>query len=451
MRIKFLGAAGTVTGSKYLISGKKGNLLLDCGLYQGIKNLRERNWCKLPIAPDQLAAVVLTHAHLDHSGYIPALVKQGFRGKVFCSQATYELARVLLPDSGYLQEEDAYYANKRNFSKHKPALPLYTEKDAWESLKHFETVDFEEVFSPVGDIKARFWPAGHILGASSVQLDTSAGTLVASGDLGRPHDLIMNPPVQIEHADYLIVESTYGNRLHEAMDFQGYLAEVINQTAKRGGMVLIPSFAVGRAQTLLYLIEQLKKDKLIPDLPVYLNSPMAIRATEIFCRFHQLHKLSKAECEQMDDSTHFVRTVEESIELNRSKFPAVIISASGMASGGRVLHHLKTLLPNHRNSIVFAGFQAVGTRGDALVNGASRVKIHGEYYPVKATIHNLDALSAHADYNEILAWLKGFRKPPRHTFVTHGEPSAADAMRVHIQDELGWKVSVPEYLDEINL
>ncbi len=451
LQLQFLGAAGTVTGSKTLVTSDQGSWLLDCGLYQGIKNLRQRNWKRLPVAPKDLKSVLLTHAHLDHSGYIPALFKQGFRGKVYCSSATLALAKVLLPDSGYLQEEDARYANKRGFSKHKPALPLYTEEDAWESLKLFEAVTFGDRFQPIQGVTASLTPAGHILGASCAIIETSAGRIVASGDLGRPDDLIMYPPHPIEEADYLLIESTYGDRLHEEVDFLEVLAKIISGTAQRGGIVLIPAFAVGRAQAVLYLIQRLKQEKRIPNLPVFLNSPMAIKATEIFCQYHHLHKLTHEQCELFDADTHFVRKVEESIELNRKKFPCVIISASGMASGGRVLHHLKTLLPDHRNSIVFAGFQAVGTRGDALVNGAGKVKIHGQYFPVRATIHNLDALSAHADYSEILDWLANFTKPPKMTFVNHGEPVSADALRLKIQDQLGWQVNVPDYLDTVTI
>ncbi|WLQ11752.1 MBL fold metallo-hydrolase [Hahella aquimaris] len=451
MHLKFLGAAGTVTGSKYLLSEGSGKFLLDCGLYQGVKALRERNWKPFPVKASEIKSVVLSHAHLDHSGYIPALMKHGFKGKVFCTPATYALAKVLLPDSGFLQEEDARYANKRKFSKHSPALPLYTEKDAWEALKHFETVDFHEKFSPLHGVTAEIHRAGHILGAGSVQLSGAKGSIVFSGDLGRQDDRIMYPPETIAAADYLVVESTYGDRLHDNIDVRAQLSEAINATAKRGGVVLIPAFAVGRAQHLLYLIQLLKADNSIPDLPVFLNSPMAISATEIFCHYHKEHRLTTEDCALIDQGTHFVRTVEESIELNRKKFPCIIVSASGMASGGRVLHHLKTLLPDHRNTIVFAGFQAPGTRGDALTHGAEKVKIHGEYFPVKAEVINLESLSAHADYAEILSWLRGFKHAPRHTYVTHGESVAADALRLRIADELGWRASAPEYLDEAQL
>ncbi len=452
MNLDFLGAAGTVTGSKYLLtSDQQQQLMVDCGLYQGVKNLRERNWKPLRVTPRDIKTLLLTHAHLDHSGYIPALVNHGFHGKVICTRATKELAKVLLPDSGFLQEEDARYANKRHFSKHKPALPLYTEEDAWKALKHFEAIDFDEEFDCLPGYKARFTPAGHILGASCIHLSTPIGKIVFSGDLGRPNDIIMNPPEPVTDADYLILESTYGDRLHESIDIATTVADIINTTAQRGGIVLIPAFAVGRAQALLHLIQELKKEERIPGLPVYLNSPMAISATEIFCHFHQLHRLSAEQCQAIDHGTQYVRTVEESIDLNQRKYPSIIVSASGMASGGRVLHHLKALLPDHRNSVIFAGYQAPGTRGDALVNGVDTVKIHGQYYPVKASVHQLDALSAHADYNEILSWLENFNHPPKHTYITHGELAAADSLRLKVKDRLGWNVSVPEYLDRVTL
>lgn len=451
MKLRFLGAAGTVTGSKTEVQLDGQSLLVDCGLYQGVKNLRERNWKALPVAARHLRNVVLTHAHIDHSGFIPALVRQGFHGKVFCTPATYALCRVLLPDAGFLQEEDARYANQKHFSRHAPALPLYTEEDAWEALKRFEVVDFDETFHPLPQVEARFRPAGHILGAASVRLASQGTSVLFSGDLGRQNDVIMYPPASPESCDYLVMESTYGDRLHPGTDVSTVLADAINRTAERGGIVLIPAFAVGRAQALLYMINQLKQSGRIGNLPVYLNSPMAITATEIFYRFHKEHRLTSAQCSEIDAGTTYVRTVEESMRLNSSRMPSVVISASGMASGGRVLHHLKSLLPDHRNTIIFAGYQAVGTRGDSLVKGADRVKIHGAYYSVKAEILNVDALSAHADYSELLTWVQQMPGRPRRVFLNHGEPSAADALRLRLQDELSLEASVPEYLDQVDL
>ncbi|WP_336367047.1 MBL fold metallo-hydrolase [Marinobacter sp. C2H3] len=459
MKLRFLGGAGTVTGSRYLLSDEHHRLLIDCGLYQGVKTLRRRNWAPFPVAPDTVNAVVLTHAHIDHSGYLPALVKQGFRGKVFCTRATHELCDVLLPDAGFLQEEDARYAHHKKFSRHANPEPLFTEKDARAALRHFESLHYHEPFEPVPGFEVTFTPAGHILGSSCVHVHHKASgrTVVFSGDVGRQQDLIMRPPEPIRHADVLVCESTYGDRTHGELDPEQVLADIITRTAGRGGIVLMPAFAVGRAQMLLYVVHKLMGAGRIPKLPVYLNSPMAIKATEIFCRHHKEHKLSQAQCELIDEHTEFVRTVEASMKLDAARYPCIIVSASGMASGGRVLHHLKTLLPNPRNSVVFAGFQAPGTRGDALVHGAESVKIHGEYWPAKAEIHNLDSLSAHGDYQELLTWLDqgvaadGSGLSPRKVFVTHGEPVASDTMRKRLRERFGWDAEVPELFSEVEV
>lgn len=453
MKLQFLGGTGTVTGSRYLLSDEKHRLLVDCGMYQGVKTLRRRNWAPFPVEPHTIDAVVLTHAHIDHTGYLPALVKNGFKGKIYCTKATHELCKVLLPDAGYLQEEDAKYAFRKKFSKYEHPEPLFTEKDAYEALKHFESLHYHEEFEPVKGFHVTFTPAGHILGSSCVHVRHACHdrTVVFSGDVGRQNDVIMRPPEPIQKADVLVCESTYGDRLHGETDPEQELTDIISTTAARGGVVLMPAFAVGRAQMLLYLVHKLMAQGKIPRLPVYLNSPMAIRATEIFYRHHKEHRLNQAQCELIDDNTHFVRTVEESIELTTKKFPSVIISASGMASGGRVLHHLKMLLPNPRNSIIFAGFQAPGTRGDAMVHGAESVKIHGEYWPVKAEIHNLDSLSAHGDYEEILEWLSQGQLKPEKVYITHGEMVAADVMRKRVHERFGWDSAVPELFQEVEV
>jgi len=451
MEMQFLGANETVTGSKYLLKVKGKKILVDCGLYQGIKKNRLRNWEPFPIDPKLIDAILLTHAHIDHSGYIPALCKKGFKGPIYCTEATQDLCKVLLPDAGYLQEEDARYANKHHFSKHKPALPLYTEKDAQASLKQFRPTSFNKPFKPIEGLTVTFVPNNHILGSSCVVLDDGQRKTIFSGDVGRANDLIMKPPTPIDDADFLILESTYGDRLHTQEDIVPQLTRIINTTFERGGIVLIPAFAVGRTQTLLYLIHQLKQQNAIPNVPVYLNSPMAISATEIFYRHHKEHKLSNLDCKNIDNGTHFIRTPEESITLNNQNKPAIIISASGMASGGRVLHHLKKLAPNPQNSLVFVGFQAPGTRGDAIIHGASEIKIHGQYVPIHAEVHRLDNLSAHADYQEIISWLKNTKHPPKKVFITHGEPAASDAMRLHVQDQLGWPAHVPEYKETADL
>jgi len=450
MEICFLGATRTVTGSKYLVSSDSTHILVDCGLFQGLKQLRLRNWDRLPIDLATLSAVVLTHAHIDHSGYLPLLIKQGFKGSVYCSSATRDLCAILLPDSGRLQEEQAEYANRHDFSKHHPALPLYTQEDAEQALQHLVAVDFKQDIQ-IGEVTLRLYPAGHIPGAASVELRDQHTSIVFSGDLGRPDDPIMNPPTALEGADYLVLESTYGDRRHPAQDAQQVLGEVINRTAQRNGVVIIPAFAVGRTQMLLHYIRQLKDAGTIPDLPIYLNSPMAVDATDIFYRHHLEHRLSLKQCEAACSVAKIVRTAEESIRLNQRKGPMVIIAGSGMATGGRVVHHLKAFVSDPRNTILFAGFQAEGTRGAAMVNGAESIKIHGEYLPVRAEIVSIDSLSAHADYVQILEWLKKMKHPPRMVFVTHGEAAAAAAMAQHVEEELHWAVRVPEYMEIVQL
>ena len=422
MQLRFLGAAGTVTGSKSLIISHGRRILVDCGLYQGIKNERERNWQTLPVAADKIDAIVLTHAHIDHSGYLPALVRQGYEGPIYCSEGTRDLCSVLLPDAGFLQEEDARFANKHGFSRHKPALPLYTEADARRTLKLFQTVPFHKQFELPGRLTMRLRRAGHILGASVVEIFNGKHILGFSGDLGRQDDPIMYAPEPLPRADWLVLESTYGNRLHPDSDPLKELEKIINRTTKQGGTVLIPAFAVGRVQLVMLLVQQLKDSGRIPvNIPVYLNSPMAIRATELFFKHPDKHKLTKEECERMDSHTRYVHTIEDSIALNKTRYPSIIISASGMASGGRVVHHLNTLAPDHRNSIVFMGFQAPGTRGEKLVNGAEKIRIFGKDVPVKAKVYQVDNLSAHGDYEEIITWLGGIRQDPKHILINHGK------------------------------
>jgi len=451
MELTFLGATGTVTGSKYLVKTGSKKILVDCGLFQGYKHLRLRNRAPLPVNPAEIDAVVLTHAHLDHSGYLPLLIKNGFSGKVYCSEATRDLCAILLPDSGHLQEEEARYANKRGYSKHTPALPLYTLEDAERAMQAFSPIPFEKEIALGGSLSARLIPNGHILGSGCALIKDARTSLLFSGDLGRPNDLIMRAPEMVRQADYLVMESTYGNRLHDPADPQIKLAEIIHRTFERGGTILIPSFAVGRAQTLLYYIHLLKATRAIPDIPVFLNSPMASDATRIFHNHRGEHRLTDAQCDAMCRAAHIVNSVEESKALNERKGSMIIISASGMATGGRVLHHLKVLAPDARNTILFAGFQAGGTRGAAMLNGAEAIKIHGEYVPLRAEVAALDNLSAHADYEEIIEWLKHFHAPPRQTFITHGEPAAADALRHRIEERLRWNVRVPDYLEKVTL
>jgi metallo-beta-lactamase family protein len=451
MKITFLGATGTVTGSKYLIECGATRVLVDCGLFQGLKQLRLRNRAPLPVEPESLGAVLLTHAHLDHSGYLPLLVKNGFRGPVYCTPATRDLCAILLPDSGHLQEEEADYANRHGYSRHRPALPLYTRADAERCLDSFEPVAIGREVPLADELRFRFHPAGHLLGAAMVYLFGNGTDLLFTGDLGRPHDLLLPPPAAIEEAGHLVVESTYGDRLHAEVDPLESLEQVVTATACRGGSVVIPSFAVGRAQLVLLLLHRLKAAGRIPDIPIFLDSPMAIRATEVFSHHAGDLRLKRAECAAACATAKLVETVEESKAIDRMHVPRIILSASGMATGGRVLHHLKALAPDPRNTVLFVGFQAAGTRGGAMIAGAKSVKIHGEYVPVRAEVAVLDNISGHADYREILQWLRHFRTPPRTTFVTHGEPVPADALRHRIEEEFGWHCVVPYYQESAEL
>jgi metallo-beta-lactamase family protein len=451
IKLTFLGGAGTVTGSKYLVETGGRRILIDCGLFQGYKQLRLRNWAKLPVDPTSIDAVLLTHAHIDHSGYLPVLVRNGFRGSVICTDATRDLCSVLLPDSGHLQENDADFVNRHGFSRHKPALPLYTQEDAETALKRFQPVPFSKAISLPGGVAAQFLYAGHILGAAIIELTCADQKLVFSGDLGRSNDILLHAPAAVERADYLIVESTYGDRTHATVDAASVLAEVVGQTAARGGTVLVPAFAVGRTQELLVYLHQLKRTKRIPDLPIYLDSPMAIDTSEIFCRHTKHHRMSEVDVRAAFSVASYTMTRDESKALDTDRSSKVVISASGMATGGRVLHHLKTYAPDSRNTIAFVGFQAGGTRGAAMVGGAKTIKIHGQYVPVRASVTNIENLSAHADADEILRWLGNFRKPPSTTFVTHGEAAASDALRHRIKESFGWNCVVPDHGQKVEL
>ncbi len=453
MKLTFYGAANTVTGSKTLLETTNQRVMVDCGLYQGLKELRLRNWSPLPVRASAIDAVVLTHAHIDHSGYVPLLVKNGFSGPVYATEATRDLCQVLLPDSGFLHERDADYANRHNFSKHKPALPLYTEADAENSLKQFKATHFNRDFDLAGGLTLNFRPAGHILGAAQVRLEhkENGTSILFSGDLGRAGDPLSVDPAPGGKVDYLVVESTYGGRHHGKEDPETTLADIINRTVKRGGTVLIPSFAVGRAQLLMYYLMRLKESGRIPDLPVFLDSPMAIDASEIFRRHHRLHRLNENDVQRTCNVATYTRGVDESKALGINPVPKVIISASGMATGGRVLHHLKNLCPDGRNTIVFVGYQAPGTRGEKMLAGAREVKVHGRQVKVRAQVQNLDMLSAHADEDEIMAWLGTFTAAPRLTLINHGEPEATASLRQRIESELGWPCRVPEYCDTVEL
>lgn len=446
LNLTFLGGAGTVTGSKYLLQREDHRILVDCGLFQGYKALRLRNWAPPPVAPASIAAVVLTHAHLDHSGYLPLLVKNGFRGPIFCTEGTADLCGILLPDSGHLQERDAAEANRHQFSKHKPALPLYTEDDAIKALKNLRPVSFHEDVTLPGGAVMRYVRAGHILGAASALMEWDGKTIAFSGDIGRYDDPLMLDPETPEPADYLLMESTYGDRRHDRSDVENVLAGIINKTVHRGGTVVVPAFAVGRAQSLLYHLGRLKAAGKLPKLlPVFLDSPMAIDATDIFRRHAADQKLDAAGMALLDGDVHYVHTGEESRDLTASAMAKVIISASGMATGGRVLHHLEHYALDPKNAILFTGFQAGGTRGAAMVAGAPNIKMHGRYIPVRAEVHNLSMLSAHADQKELLRWAGGFKTPPRKAFIVHGEPQGADGLRHALEEKFGWNCAVPDH------
>ncbi len=451
MKLSFLGAAETVTGSRFLLDTEHSRLLVDCGLFQGLKKLRERNRLAFPVPPSSIHAILLTHAHIDHSGYIPALVKHGFKGKIYCSEATLDLCNILLPDAGHLQEEEAEYANRHGFSKHKPALPLYTEIEARASLKLFSPVAFDTEFGPATGLTARFVANGHILGSGAVYISDGRIKLAFSGDVGRPNDPVMRAPEPVEACDYMVIESTYGDRRHSPQATDQVLADTILTAASKGGNIIIPTFAVGRAQSMLFLLQQLTRDGKIPRLPIYLDSPMAIDATELLRKHQKLHRLSVEECRLLCEMVTFTRSVEESKAIASLQHPKIILSASGMLTGGRILHHLKQYLPNQKNVIVFVGYQAAGTRGAAMLAGADSVKIHGEYFPVKAKLINLDGLSAHADYAELGDWLSTLTVAPKKTFIVHGEPQAQDAFRVYLQDRLHWSAQIPAHEDSVNL
>ena len=444
--ISFLGGSGTVTGSKYLVRHQDQCLLVDCGLFQGYKQLRLRNWAPLPTESQKINAVILTHAHLDHSGYLPLLFKQGFIGKVFATPGTRDLCKILLPDSGHIQEEDANFANRHAFSRHETALPLYTEQDAKDCLKLIRAQAMGTRFSPLPGWQARFSAAGHILGAASLLLEVAGRRILFSGDLGRPDDLIMNPPASAPAADTVLIESTYGDRIHPPASVLEELGAALARLAKRGGVAVLPVFAVGRAQAVLHAINLLKRAGTIPRaLPVFLDSPMAVHTTHLMEQHDGEHRLNKRDTQALSRTATMISAVEDSKALAGRHGPMVILSASGMATGGRVLHHIAHYAGDHRNMIMLTGYQAPGTRGATLASGARTVRIHGRDVTVNAEVVQLQAASAHADSNQLLAWLQTMPAPPSQVYVVHGEAGAADALRQRIDHQLGWRVIVPEH------
>jgi metallo-beta-lactamase family protein len=462
LTLQFLGATGTVTGSKYVLDAHGSRAMIDCGLFQGPKDLRLRNWESLVVSPASISWVLLTHAHIDHSGYLPRLVRDGFKGPVYATMATADLLKIMLPDSAKLQEEDADYANRRGFSKHRPALPLYTEQDAAATLKLIRKISYEQDIKLNKFFSARFIPAGHILGSSFVEVqvnepDRAPVKVIFSGDLGRYDEPILNDPAPPPETDYLLVESTYGNRIHDQTSPKDRLAEIINETVQRGGKIIIPAFAVGRTQLLVYYLRELEDEGRIPVLPVAVDSPMGAEATRLYSKHRQDHDFDMQRIANLQRNPLATRNFSlvqgrgGSKALNAQQGSAIIISASGMATGGRVLHHLARWLPDPASAVIFAGYQAVGTRGRRLQDGETHVKIHGEMVPVRARIESISSLSAHADSGEILRWLRGFKRPPRKTFIVHGELDSAEALRALIVKELGWDAIIPIYKEVVEL
>ncbi|MDP7397941.1 MAG: MBL fold metallo-hydrolase [Lentisphaeria bacterium] len=460
--ISFFGATGTVTGSRFLLEAEGRRVLIDCGIFQGIREIRQKNWEPFPVEPGSIDAVLLTHAHTDHSAWLPRLVRNGFCGDVYCTPATHDLCKIMLLDSAHIHQEDARWANKKGFSRHKPALPLYTTEDAEESLKYFKSVNYGQDLVLSERLRFKFKDAGHILGSSMVRA-TVAGArgsecrILFGGDLGRPGQPILRDPVQAFEIDYLLLESTYGDRLHANANPSGDLANVINGAIERKGALIIPAFAVGRTQSLLYTIRKLQDAEKVPTLPIFVDSPMAINATRVFQQNKGDYDL-RAKIEQLQgnkilepDRMKLCQSVNDSIAINDVEGPAIIISASGMVTGGRILHHLKRRLPKQETTVLFIGYQGEGTRGRTILSGVESVKIHGKPVEVNAKIEQISGFSAHADYNEILAWLIGFNRPPKKTFLVHGEDDPRQALAKKIRAKLGWQVVVPGFGDVAEL
>jgi metallo-beta-lactamase family protein len=454
-KLTFYGATGTTTGSRFLLELGERKILIDCGMFQGPKANRLKNWDKFPVPPAEIDRILLTHAHIDHTGYLPRLCRQGFSGPVHCTDATHDLCEILLKDSAHLHEEDAYWANKKGYSRHKPAQPLYTVKDAEKSLSLFAPLHYGEGLYIDDTARVKFKDAGHILGSALIDIKTGDNRrgrkILFSGDIGRPDKQLLKDPVQVFSVDYLILESTYGDRLHDEASPVDELARVINESVERGGVLVIPSFAVGRTQTLLYLIRELEEQDKIPSLPVYVDSPMAIDTTDIFRKrisdFDIASRVLTLKGVEIfrPRQLHLCETREQSKAINERQSQAIIISSSGMVTGGRVLHHMVQRLPHPENTILFIGYQASGTRGRSILERQPSVKIHGRQIPIKAGVEKISGFSGHADYNEILAWLLGFDRPPEKTFIVHGEPESSTALAEKIREKLGWEVVIPDF------
>jgi len=454
--LTFLGAAGTVTGSKHLLDTGSHRVLVDCGLFQGLKELRERNWQPLPIAATAIDAVILTHAHLDHCGYLPRLVSEGFKGRVFCTPGTRDLCSLVLPDSAKIQEEDARDANRHGYTKHHPALPLYTANDAARALGQLQPVGYNRPVPVVPDVEVEFINAGHLLGSAYARVTTEDKTILFGGDLGRFGRPVLPDPVPINCADILLVESTYGDRLHEPDDHGRQLETIVNASVQRGGKLIVPSFAIGRVEEVVYWLKLLEEEQRVPVLPVYIDSPMAAQALQFYAQRRDeldpdMQKRERGVCAFCTSRMTTVSSVQQSIDLVASHQPAIVIASSGMATGGRVLYHLAAGLPNPRNTVMFVGYQAVGTRGRSLVDGAKTVRIKGRDIPVAATIEHIDSMSAHADAGEIMRWLSGFTAAPTMTYLVHGEPVPLEALRGRVATEKQWPVHVAGYQERVDI
>lgn len=451
IKISFLGGAGTVTGSKTLIETEGTRVLVDCGLFQGLKDLRELNRAPFPVDPATIDCIVLTHAHLDHCGYIPVLIKQGFKGVIHCTAPTQELTSIILSDSGKIQEEDAARANKHGYSKHKEAKPLYTVAEAIKTNKYFSVHNYDQwiIISP--DIKFQLLNAGHIIGSAMVEMRVYEETFLFSGDMGRKDPMLLYPPKKVRQADYLILESTYGDRLHEEEDAKEELLKIIKETYERNGILMIPSFAVERAQELIYLIYQLKAEKRMPNIPVYLDSPMGIKASLVFDKYPHWQDLPIFDLDRMYSDIHFIADYQQSKAVVLDHKPKIVLAGSGMIEGGRILHYLNNHLNDERNTLLFVGFQAAGTRGRAIMEGSKEIKFFGKYHPVGCQIRVISSMSAHADRAEMMNWMEKFEKPPKRIFLNHGEPHQSDSLRVFIQNKLGWEVTIPKLNESFEL
>lgn len=449
--ITFLGGAQTVTGSKFLVEAGGYRVLVDCGLFQGIKDLRLKNWAPFPVDPKSIQAVIITHAHLDHVGHIPLLVRDGFRGKIFVTAPTRALSQIILLDAGHIQEEDALRALKGGYSRHSVPKPLFRVEDVRVAMSQFQSIVPTRWLQLNDDLRFRFVPSGHILGSAFVELEFKGETILFTGDMGREKPLLLHPPREVKHADYLVMESTYGDRRHPREPVLRALSRTISETIHRGGDVLIPSFAVGRSQDILHLLAQLKRQKQLPEVPIYFDSPMGVEATRIFSEFPDWHRLNPAELRELNQLAIQVADAKHSQSIARQRKPKIVLAGSGMMTGGRILNYLARALPDVKSTIVLVGYQAAGTRGRLLRDRVPEIKVYGEFIPVKANVVEIPGLSAHADQAEMMAWLRQFTRAPRRVFLVHGEAQPADVMRLKIEDALGWNCYIPQPAECVRL